>query len=320
MTATMPEEKKEWVVSPDEAGRRLDVFLSTVSELSRSAAARLIEEGRVLCDGRLPDKKDKVTAGSLINVCFPESREDKALPQDIPLDVIYEDDCLLVINKPSGMVVHAGAGNPDGTLVNALLFHCGDSLSGIGGVIRPGIVHRIDKDTSGLLVVAKNDEAHQKLAEQIAVHGVRRVYRAILVGNLRQDEGTVDAPIGRHPVDRKKMAVIRDAAHHARQAITHYRVLERFAGFCLVECRLETGRTHQIRVHMASLGHPVLGDPLYGGDKTAFEASHKGLLKGQALHAAELSFIHPKTGDVMRFTCPLPPEMERALELLRQGK
>lgn len=312
-------EADTFVVAPGEEGVRLDSFLAAHSNLSRSAAARLIEEGAVLVDGKPAEKKIRTVPGACISVRRPAPVADDALPEDIPLDIVYEDDDILVVNKPSGMVVHPAAGNAGGTLVNALLFHCGGSLSGIGGVVRPGIVHRIDKDTSGLLVVAKNDAAHAGLAEQIKVHAVRRVYHAILVGNLREETGTVDAPIGRHPVDRKKMAVIRDGSHMAREAVTHYRVLEHLSGFCHVECRLETGRTHQIRVHMASLGHPILGDPVYGGDKTAFEARHKGLLHGQALHAAELNFVHPRTGEEMHFSCPLPEEMERALVLLRSG-
>lgn len=306
-------------VTAEEAGARLDAYLASATELTRSAAARLMEEEQVTLNGKRANKKDKVKAGDVIIVLLPEPEPDEAIPQDIPLDIVYEDEDILVVNKPCGMVVHPAAGNPDGTLVNAILYHCGDSLSGIGGVIRPGIVHRIDKDTSGLLVVAKNDAAHLALSEQLKVHRVRRVYHAIVIGNLREDMGTVDAPIGRHPTDRKKMAVLRGADAHARDAVTHYRVLERFAGMCHVECRLETGRTHQIRVHMASLGHPLLGDPVYGGANHKFCENHPALIHGQCLHAAELSLIHPRSGEEMHFTCPLPEDMERILELLRRA-
>lgn len=304
-------------VAPEHAGQRLDAYLAANTDLTRSAAVRLIEEGQITLCGKPANKKDKVKSGDTITVTWPEPEPDEAIPQDIPLDIIYEDDDILVVNKPTGMVVHPAAGNPDGTLVNAILYHCGDSLSGIGGVIRPGIVHRIDKDTSGLLVVAKNDAAHLALSDQLKVHRVRRVYHAITIGNLREDEGTVDAPIGRHPTDRKKMAVLRAPDAHARDAVTHYRVLERFPGLCHVECRLETGRTHQIRVHMSSLGHPLLGDPVYGGANHRFCETHSTLIHGQCLHAAELSLIHPTSGEEMTFTCPLPDDMTRILEILR---
>ena len=305
-------------VAAEEAGARLDAYLAAATELTRSAAVRLIEDGQVTVNGKTPNKKEKVKAGDEVTVSLPEPEPDEAIPQDIPLDIVYEDEDILVVNKPCGMVVHPAAGNPDGTLVNAILYHCGDSLSGIGGVIRPGIVHRIDKDTSGLLVVAKNDAAHLALSEQLKVHRVRRVYHAIAIGNLREETGTVDAPIGRHPTDRKKMAVLRGADAHARDAVTHYRVLERFAGMCHVECKLETGRTHQIRVHMASLGHPLLGDPVYGGANHRFCESHPALIHGQCLHAAELSLIHPTSGEEMHFEAPLPEDMERILDILRR--
>ena len=305
-------------VTLEESGSRLDAYLACVTDLTRSAAVRLIEEGQITVNGKCPNKKDKVKAGDAVSVSLPEPEPDVALPQNIPLDIIYEDEDILVVNKPCGMVVHPAAGNPDGTLVNAILYHCGDSLSGIGGVIRPGIVHRIDKDTGGLLVVAKNDAAHLALSEQLKVHRVSRVYHAIAIGNLREDSGTVDAPIGRHPTDRKRMAVLRGADAHARDAVTHYRVLERFDGLCHVECQLETGRTHQIRVHMSSLGHPLLGDPVYGGANHRFCQNHAALIHGQCLHAAELSLIHPRTGEEMHFTCPLPEDMERILTILRR--
>lgn len=300
---------------PAAAGLRLDVWLSDALSITRSAAVRLIEDGGVRVDGKPAPKRLKLTGREMVEADVPDPVPAEAQPEDIPLDIVYEDTDIIVVNKPAGMVVHPAAGNPTGTLVNALLWHCGERLSGIGGVIRPGIVHRIDKDTSGLLVVAKHDEAHLTLAAGLKDHAIARVYSAIAIGNLREDDGTVDAPIGRHPTDRKRMAVIRDGS--AREAVTHYRVTERFEGFCCVECRLETGRTHQIRVHMASLGHPLLGDPVYGGDKTAFERHHASLIHGQCLHARELHFVHPRTGEPMRFTAPLPTDFAAVLEILR---
>ena len=302
-------------VSESDAGKRLDVLLSEQTELSRSAVATLAEQGAVTVDGKPATKNLKVKAGSQIALFLPEPTPCEASPQDIPLSVVYEDGDLLVIDKPSGMVVHPAPGNPDGTLVNALLAHCKDSLSGIGGKLRPGIVHRIDKDTSGLLVVAKNDRTHAALSAALSTHSIARVYHALVRGGFSRDEGTVDLPIGRHPKDRKKMAVIRDGT--AREAVTHYRVLERFGGVTHLELRLETGRTHQIRVHMSHLGHPLLGDPVYGGTPTPFEKRHAHLLHGQALHAAELSFVHPTTGEAMHFETPLPEEFERLLTILR---
>ena len=312
-------------VEAAEAGARIDKYLSERADLTRSAAVRMLEEGDVSVGGASVSKNYKVRAGDEITVCYPEPEPDTAQPENIPLDVVYEDADIIVVNKPVGMVVHPAAGNPSGTLVNALLYHCKGSLSGIGGVLRPGIVHRIDKDTSGLLVVAKNDRAHLHLAEQIKQHSAHRIYRAVCVGNLREDEGTIDLPIGRHPIDRKKMAVIRDPDREARDAVTHYRVLERFAGsrtrgnaFTYIECRLETGRTHQIRVHMAAKGHPLLGDEVYGGDNTPFGARHKAWIKGQTLHACELHLTHPTTGEIMHFSAPEPPEMTKLLEILRR--
>ncbi len=299
-------------------GVRLDAFVSTTGELTRSAAARLIEEGAITVSGKAVAKNYKLRAGDSVSILLPEPIPTEAQPEDIPLDVVYEDEDIIVINKPSGMVVHPAAGNETGTLVNALLYHCEGSLSGIGGVVRPGIVHRIDKDTSGLLVVAKNDAAHNFLAERLKTHEVGRVYRAILIGNLREDQGTVNAPIGRHPRDRKKMAVLSAGDGLAREAVTHYRVLERFRGYCLVECVLETGRTHQIRVHMAHLGHPLMGDETYGGGRTVFENANRHLISGQCLHAGELKLTHPRSGEVMHFTCPLPDEMEKLIEKLRK--
>ena len=302
------------VLTVDEtsAGMRLDACVAFLSELSRSAAARLCEESRVSVNGKTADKKQAVRTGDTIEINLPEVKDSEAKAEDLPLDVVYEDDDLLVINKPQGMVVHPAPGNEAGTLVNALLHHCGESLSGVGGVKRPGIVHRIDKDTSGLLVVAKNDETHKILSAGLKDHAISRIYTAIAVGNFKEDEGTVDAPIGRHPTDRKKMAIIKDPTKRSRDAVTHWKVLARgtFGGqnFTLLRCELETGRTHQIRVHLASLGHPILGDPVYGGNHTKFEATHKTLLHGQALHAGVLQFVHPRTGKPMTFTAEPPEE------------
>ena len=305
-------------VSPSESSKRLDVFVSERASLSRSAAARLIDDGKVTVNGKNAPKNCKVAAGDTVEVDIPEAEPSEAIAENIPLDVIYEDDDIIVICKPQGMVVHPAAGNTTGTLVNALLYHCGDSLSGIGGVVRPGIVHRIDKDTGGLLVVAKNDEAHIFLSEQLKVHGVSRIYTAIALGNFKEDSGTVDAPIGRHPVDRKKMAIIRSADKKARNAVTHWSVLERFGRFTVVRCELETGRTHQIRVHMASIGHPLLGDTVYGGAGTDFEVKNKALIKGQCLFAAELHLTHPRTRERMVFKAPLPENFVQTIEKLRR--
>ena len=299
-------------------GKRLDAFVAEKTELTRSAAARLIESENVLVCGKAVAKNYKLRLGDTVDVCLPEPETAEAMPQDIPLDIVYEDADIIVVNKPKGMVVHPAAGNPDGTLVNALLYHCRDSLSGIGGVVRPGIVHRIDKDTGGLLVVAKNDAAHLYLAEEIKHHRVERIYYAIAIGNFTEDGGTVNAPIGRHPVDRKKMAVIRSADRHSREAVTHWSVVERFGRFTLVRCRLETGRTHQIRVHMSSIGHPLLGDSVYGGDGTQFGAKHKKLIDGQCLFAAELMLTHPRTRESMTFKVELPQYFERLIERLRE--
>ena len=304
-------------VGADGEGERLDAYLAAHTELSRTAVARLCEEGAILVGGKAARKNARLTPGTEIVWEEPEPAPPEAVAQEIPLDIVYEDDDLLVINKPVGMVVHPAPGNPDGTLVNALLYHCRGALSGVGGVERPGIVHRIDKDTAGLLVVAKNDLAHTGLTAQMAHHGIRRVYHALAVGGFRDPEGTVDAPIGRHPKDRKKMAVIRDGVHTAREAITHYRVLEDFGNITYLALRLETGRTHQIRVHMASLGHPLLGDTLYGGGHTAFEKAHAAYLHGQALIAKELSFLHPRTGEPMHFEVPLTADFEKLLQILR---
>ena len=300
-----------------DTGKRIDAFVAERTELTRSAAARLIEEGSILVGGKAVAKNYKLRGGEVVSVTLPEPDLSEAAPENIPLDVVYEDSDIIVVNKPKGMVVHPAPGNPDGTLVNALLYHCRDSLSGIGGVVRPGIVHRIDKDTGGLLVVAKNDAAHQFLADEIKEHKVSRIYYAIAQGNFREDSGTVDAPIGRHPVDRKKMAVIRSDTARSRHAVTHWQVVERFSGFTLVRCELETGRTHQIRVHMSSIGHPLLGDAVYGGGSTAFEKKHKGLISGQCLFARELHLTHPRTAEQLVLSAPLPEYFERLLTILR---
>ncbi len=293
------------------AGERCDVFLTrALPELTRSAVQRLLEDGAVVRpDGRPYKKNGKLNAGDILQVTLPEAAESGLVPQNIPLDVRYEDDDVIVVNKPVGLVVHPAPGHPDGTLVNALLYHCGESLSGIGGEKRPGIVHRIDKDTSGLIIAAKNDTAHQALSAQLKEHSMYRVYAAVAVGGFREDSGTVDAPIGRHRTDRKKMAVDRQSG---REAITHWSVEERFSGYTHLTCRLETGRTHQIRVHMASLGHPLLGDTVYGGARKGFPE-----LEGQCLHAKALTFTHPTTGERLTVEAPLPDWFERVLTKLR---
>ena len=309
---------EEYIVTEMAAGERLDVFAASALSVSRSAAARLIADGAVLRNGREATKNTILETGDVVTAVLPEPVPDEALPEDIPLDVVYEDEELLVINKPKGMVVHPAAGNPCHTLVNALLHHCKGQLSGIGGVLRPGIVHRIDKETSGLLVVAKNDEAHRFLSAQLEDHSLYREYRALAVGGFKEVTGTVSLPIGRHPVDRKKMAVIKDTSHAAKEAVTHYRVLGHYGGVTELSLRLETGRTHQIRVHMAALGHPLLGDTVYGGGKTPFEKKHARLLQGQALHAEKISFIHPKSKERLTFSCSLPEEMQTLLQILER--
>lgn len=278
---------------------RIDKFLvPALSEYSRTAVSRLCEQGNVLCNGTAVGKSFMISAGDTITVCLPDPVDNSVLPENIPLDIVYEDSDLLVVNKPKGMVVHPAAGNRNGTLVNALLYHCGDSLSGIGGVIRPGIVHRIDKETSGLLIVAKNDFSHRALAEQIKVHSFSREYRAIAVGNIKEDSGTINLPIGRHPVKRKQMAV---TDRNSKPAVTHFEVLSRLSnGNTYLKLRLETGRTHQIRVHLSYMGHPLVGDVLYGAKKEEKDFS------GQCLHAALIGFVHPRTQQYLEFTAPLP--------------
>ena len=291
-----------------DAGGRLDAYLAANLEATtRSAAVKLIEGGQVQVNGKVPAKNYKLRGNEEIAVELPDPEPIALVAQDIPLDIVYEDADVIVVNKPKGLVVHPAPGHPDGTLVNALMFHCGDSLSGIGGELRPGIVHRIDRDTSGLIIAAKNDLAHQGLSNQLQDHTLSRIYHCIVTGNLRENSGTVDAPIGRHPVDRKKMAVVADG----RRAVTHWTVLERFQGYTYVECRLETGRTHQIRVHMAHTGHPILGDTVYGNRKPV-----PGL-QGQCLHAVGLRFIHPRTGEPVELGCGLTEEFEAQLKKLR---
>ncbi len=293
-------QKKLLVIGAEHQDARADLAVSELLEgQTRSGIQKLMLAGAVLCGGRPLSKNDRVAEGQTIEVLLPDPAPmEQAEPENIPLDIVYEDDDLLVVNKPKGMVVHPAPGNRDKTLVNALLYHCGDSLSGINGVIRPGIVHRIDKDTSGLLIVAKNDFAHQSLAAQIKEHSFTREYEAVVYGHLREQSGTVDAPIGRHPTDRKKMTVTQK---NSRRAVTHYQVLEELPGFSYVRLRLETGRTHQIRVHMAYLGHPVAGDPVYGPKKVIPS------LNGQCLHARVIGFRHPRDGQYIELTSPLPP-------------
>lgn len=294
--------------STDRAGERADAFLArSVPGLTRSAAQRLLEEGGVTCGGRPVRKNDRLSPGDVLQVQLPDPQPVDAAPQNISLDVVFEDADVIVVNKPVGMVVHPAPGHPDGTLVNALLYHCGGSLSGINGALRPGIVHRIDRDTSGLIIAAKNDRAHLALAAQLQDHSLAREYEAVAVGALREDAGTISAPIGRHPVDRKRMAVDHK---NGRQAVTHWSVLARYPGATHVACRLETGRTHQIRVHLASIGHPLLGDVVYGAKKP-----YPGLA-GQCLHARKLRFLHPSTGLPVELECPLPDWFQTVLEKL----
>ena len=298
---------RELTAATEHAGVRLDAFLSADGALTRSQAARLIAEGRVRVNGKPAAKSARLSGGETVTVDVPQLRETALPPQDIPLDVVYEDDDVIVVNKPTGLVVHPAPGHPDGTLVNALLHHCGNSLSGIGGEKRPGIVHRIDRDTSGLIIAAKNDAAHLALSAQLKDHSLSRTYECLVTGNMKQDSGTVDAPIGRSSADRKKMAVVPTG----RRAVTHWEVVARYPGVTHLRCRLETGRTHQIRVHMAYIGHPILGDTVYGAKKPV-----PGLT-GQCLHAAGLRFVHPRTGEPVELHCPLPPEFTAMLQKLQ---
>ena len=292
-----------------DGGIRLDAFVSQSLDISRGLAAELIDSGNVLLNGKKPKKSASVAKDDKITVEMPQLSEPEAVPQDIPLNIVYEDDDLLVVDKPKGMVVHPAPGNPDGTLVNALLFHCKGKLSGINGVLRPGIVHRIDKDTSGLLIVAKNDASHRCLSEQIKEHSFTREYRAVVYGNVKNDSGRIDAPIGRDPKNRQRMAVV---YVNSKPAVTHYEVLKRYEGFTFMRVRLVTGRKHQIRVHMESIGHPLAGDPLYGPRKVITE------LNGQCLHAGLIGFIHPTTGEYMEFSSDLPDYFTSYLAKLKQ--
>ncbi len=295
----------ELTLTADREGERADALLSRLAPgLTRSAAQKLLERGAATLDGKPVRKNDRPAPGQVVVVRLPDLEPIDLIPQNIPLDIVYEDGDVVVVNKPVGLVVHPAPGHPDGTLVNALLYHCGSSLSGINGELRPGIVHRIDRDTSGLIIAAKNDRAHLALAAQLQDHSLARTYEAVAVGGLKEDSGTVDAPIGRHPVDRKKMAV---DPKNGRRAVTHWSVLARYPGYTHVECRLETGRTHQIRVHLSSIGHPLLGDAVYGAKKPV-----PGLA-GQCLHARRLRFLHPATGEAVELECPLPDWFQEIL-------
>lgn len=301
----------EWqslTVGAEDAGKRMDKYLAEqFPECTRSYLQKLLKDGNVRISGKPVKASAKTVVGACIELVIPEPVEAEILPEAIALDILYEDSDVILINKPKGMVVHPAAGHTTGTLVNALMYHCQGNLSGINGILRPGIVHRIDKDTTGVLVVCKNDKAHNELARQLKEHSITRRYRAIVCGNIKEEEGTVDAPLGRHPRERKKMAIVKTGG---KRAVTHYRVLERFGSYTYIECQLETGRTHQIRVHMASLGHPLLGDEVYGRTKSPFHT------EGQTLHAMTLGFVHPTTGEYMEFTAPLPEYFDRILKKL----
>lgn len=295
----------------EHSGERIDRFLSgNLEALSRSYIQKLLKESRILVNNNTVKANYKILKGDQIDIQIPEPEILDIRPENIPLDILYEDDDILIVNKPKGMVVHPSPGHYNHTLVNAVLYHCGDRLSGINGVLRPGIVHRIDMDTTGSLLICKNDHAHQILAEQLKDHSITRKYHAVVYGNLKADSGTVDAPIGRHPIDRKKMST---KSLHGKRAVTHFTVLERFGNYTYIECTLETGRTHQIRVHMASVGHPILGDTVYGPARCPFR------LQGQTLHAKTLGFVHPSTGEYMEFDAPLPEYFSALLDKLRQS-
>ena len=290
----------------EKGGERIDKYLSEqLEDMTRSHIQKLVKENMVRVNGMTVKSNFKLSASDQIEVEIPELKEPDILPENIPLDILYEDQDILVVNKPKGMVVHPAPGHYTGTLVNAIIYHCKDNLSGINGVMRPGIVHRIDMDTTGSLLICKNDRAHQALAEQLKEHSITRKYHAIVHGRLKEDEGTIDKPIGRHPIDRKKMSV---HCTNGREAVTHYRVLKRFQQFTYIECQLETGRTHQIRVHMSSIGHPILGDQVYGPAKCPYK------LQGQTLHAKVLGITHPTTGEYMEFDAPLPDYFQGLLE------
>jgi len=289
-------------VTEEWADTRIDVFVSKNTEYSRNSVQILIEENKISVNDNTVSKSYKMKTGDVLSIIIEQAKDVGIVAEDIPLDIYYEDDDLLVVNKPKGMVVHPANGNESGTLVNALMYHCKDSLSGINGEIRPGIVHRIDKDTSGLLVVAKNDIAHEHLAQQFKEHSINRIYYAIVYGNVKNDSGDVEAPIGRHKTDRKKFCITNT---NSKYAFTHYEVIDKLKGFTFIKCKLKTGRTHQIRVHMQSLGHPLAGDPVYGPKNCITE------LKGQALHAGVLGFVHPRTNEYIEFSSPWPQEFER---------
>ncbi len=301
--------KQELFPEIADSGLRIDKYLSTVNEqLSRSYIQKLLKSGLVLVDGKPVKASYQVEEGEVISLDIPEAVEPEIEPEDMDLDILYEDMDVILINKPKGMVVHPAAGHYSHTLVNGLMYHCKDQLSGINGVMRPGIVHRIDMDTTGVIIACKNDMAHNSIAAQLKEHSITRRYQAIVHGVLKDDTGTIDAPIGRHPTDRKKMSI---NYNHGKNAVTHYKVLKRFRQYTHVECRLETGRTHQIRVHMASIGHPLLGDVVYGPEKCPIAG-----LEGQTLHAGILGFIHPRTGEYIEFTAPLPEYFEKLLNTL----
>lgn len=301
---------EEYELTADESGERIDKFLSRNYEnLSRSYIQKLLKDGNIMVNKLAVKANYKIASGDVIQIRIPESEPLDILPENIPLDILYEDSDILIVNKPKGMVVHPSPGHYTHTLVNAVLYHCGGNLSGINGVIRPGIVHRIDMNTTGSLLICKNDRAHQILAEQLKEHSITRRYHAIVHGNIKEDSGTVDAPIGRHPADRKKMST---KSQHGRHAVTHYRVLERFGSYTYIECELETGRTHQIRVHMSSIGHPILGDDVYGPARCPFK------LEGQTLHAKTLGIVHPSTKEYMEFDAPLPQYFQNLLTMLRK--
>lgn len=303
-------EELQFIALEQDENKRADVFLNdNLSDISRSRIQKLIDENKITINGKNINKNYKLKKGDLLKIFLDKPKEIDIKPQNIPINIIYEDKDIILINKPQNMVVHPAAGNYEGTLVNALMYHCKDNLSGINGDLRPGIVHRIDKDTSGILVIAKNDNAHQKLAEQLAEHSMTRVYYAIVIGNLKEDVGTIDAPIGRHHTDRKKMAVTNK---NSKNAITHYTVLERFKKYTLVKLQLETGRTHQIRVHMAYIGHPLLGDEVYGIKKQPYK------LLGQVLHAKVLGFIHPTKNEYIEFETELPDYFKDLIQKLRK--
>ena len=300
---------KEFSIDHETEGQRIDRYLSdTLEDRSRSYIQKIIKDGHVTVNQKPVKANYRLSFGNRVEVTLPEAKEPDIEPENIPLDILYEDQDIIMVNKPKQMVVHPAPGHYEGTLVNAIMFHCKDELSGINGVLRPGIVHRIDKDTTGSIIICKNDEAHRKIAQQLKEHSITRKYRAIVYGRIMEDEGTVNAPIGRHPTDRKKMAI---NEKNGKPAVTHYKVLERFDKYTYIECQLETGRTHQIRVHMTSIGHPLLGDEVYGNVKCPFK------LEGQTLHAMTIGFIHPTTGEYVEYEAPLPEYFEHLLQILR---